>query len=66
LHVGTGDARFMVVVAETCSGPRAYAGLASSYYEHLTEGFRRLNDPEWEMIVRSEPDVSWAADLVPR
>ncbi|HEY3495503.1 MAG TPA: DUF3160 domain-containing protein, partial [Polyangiaceae bacterium] len=27
LHVGTGDARLMVVVAETCSGPRAYAGL---------------------------------------
>jgi Protein of unknown function (DUF3160) len=64
LHVGTGDARLMVVVAETCSGPRAYAGLASSYYEHVTGGFARLDDPTWETMVRDEPDVPWMADLV--
>lgn len=66
LHVGTGNARFMVVVAETCSGPRAYAGLASSYHELVTEDFRRLTDPEWENIVDEQPDVPWAADLVTR
>ena len=37
LHVGTGYARLMVVTADTCTGPRAYAGLVSSYYEEVTE-----------------------------
>jgi hypothetical protein len=64
LHVGTGNVRYMVVVAETCSGPRAYAGLASSYHELVTEGFQRLDDLEWETIVAEQPDVPWAADLV--
>ncbi|HEX6273246.1 MAG TPA: DUF3160 domain-containing protein, partial [Polyangiaceae bacterium] len=66
LHVGTGDARLMVVVAETCSGPRAYAGLASSYYERVTKDFERLDDPTWEQTVRREPEVPWMADLVTR
>jgi hypothetical protein len=66
LHVGTGDARLMVVVAETCSGPHAYAGLASSYYEHITSDFERLDDATWADMVRTEPDVPWAADLVTR
>lgn len=66
LHVGTGDARLMVVVAETCSGPRAYAGLASSYHELVTSSFERLDDPTWEGMVRDQPDVPWAADLVTR
>ena len=66
LHVGTGYARLMVVVAETCSGPRAYAGLASSYHEHITENFTRLADEEWELLVGEQPDVTWAADLVTR
>jgi hypothetical protein len=66
LHVGTGNARYMVVIAETCSGPRAYAGLASSYHELITEDFRRLADPEWETMVGDQPDVPWAADLVTR
>ena len=66
LHVGTGDARYMVVVAETCSGPRAYAGLASSYHELITDDFERLDDPTWESMVRSQPDVPWAAQVVTR
>jgi hypothetical protein len=66
LHVGTGDARYMVVIAETCSGPRAYAGLASSYYELVTEDFYRYDDPTWERVVREEPEVPWAADLTPQ
>lgn len=52
LHVGTGDARLMVVTVETCSGPRAYAGLVSSYYERIEEDWKRLTDPEWEDILR--------------
>jgi hypothetical protein len=66
LHVGTGDARLMVVVADTCSGPRAYVGLASSYHEHITSHFERLDDQAWATMVRDEPDVPWAADLVTR
>ena len=33
LHVGTGLPRLMVVTADGCNGPRAYAGVVSSYYE---------------------------------
>lgn len=66
LHVGTGDTRLMVVVAETCSGPRAYAGLSSSYQELITSDYERLDDEAWAQIVSDVPDVPWAADLVTR
>jgi hypothetical protein len=66
LHVGTGHARYMVVVAETCSGPRAYAGLASSYHELVTEDFQRLDDQQWETMVTEQPAVPWAESLVTR
>ncbi len=39
LHVGTGYARLMVLTANTCTGPRAYAGLVSSYHEDITQDF---------------------------
>ncbi len=55
LHVGTGNARLMVVTFDTCSGPRAYAGLASSYYELVTEDFERLSDPDWETRLGQDP-----------
>jgi hypothetical protein len=64
LHVGTGYARLMVVVADTCSGPRAYAGLASSYEESITSNFNRLDDPTWATMVESQPDVTWMTDVV--
>lgn len=66
LHVGTGDPRLMVVVAETCSGPRAYAGLASSYYEYVAPNYTRFTDEDWAGTVNEVPDVPWAADLVTR
>lgn len=59
LHVGTGDARFMVVTVDTCAGPRAYAGLASSYYEVVTENFERLTDEVWAGRQRDATDVPW-------
>jgi hypothetical protein len=64
LHVGTGVPRLMVVVADNCSGPRAYAGLASSYREKITEDFERLDDPTWEKTYFNEPEVPWMQDLV--
>jgi hypothetical protein len=64
LHVGTGLPRVMVVVAEGCSGPRAYAGLASSYREKVTKDFERLDDPTWASQLQGEPEVPWMQDLV--
>jgi hypothetical protein len=69
LHVGTGDARLMVTTIETCSGPRAYAGLVSSYYERIEEGWERLTDPEWEGILLQDeqpPTPTWFRSLETR
>jgi hypothetical protein len=79
LHVGTGYARLMVVTANTCTGLRAYAGLVSSYFEEITQNYRRLDDPTWEMRLGSmgavgwndnggnpAPDVPWLVDLIAR
>jgi hypothetical protein len=68
LHVGTGLPRLMVVTVETCDGPRAYAGLASSYFEKITEDYERLDDESWEkdVVIAHPPDVPWMSDLVVR
>jgi hypothetical protein len=49
----------MVVTVDTCSGPRAYAGLASSYAEKISDNWQRLNDSEWarEIETGAFPDV---------
>ena len=60
LHVGTGYARLMVVTANTCNGPRAYAGLVSSYFEETTEQYRRLTDPEWEARFGAMGAFGWS------
>jgi len=61
LHVGVGMPRLMVVTANTCTGPRAYAGLAFAYGEKVTSGLERLNDEEWSAKLEQEPfpDVPW-------
>jgi Protein of unknown function (DUF3160) len=67
LHVGTGYARLMVVTANSCDGPKAYAGLASSYFETVTENLQRLDDPTWAtMLDRTTPPavVPWLASLI--
>lgn len=64
LHVGTGPARYMVVIADGCSGPRAYAGLAASYYEKVTDDYERLTDPEWASMVYDETSPPWLSDVV--
>ena len=68
LHVSTGLARLFVVTTDSCTGSRAYAGLASSYFEQTTEDFERLKDQEWAEQVMSEApaEVPWMADLVGR
>jgi hypothetical protein len=66
LHVGTGSPRLLVVTVESCNGPRGYVGLASSYFEKITENFQRLNDEEWQAEVQpgNPADVPWMQDLV--
>ncbi len=68
LHVGTGLPRMMVVTVDTCTGPRAYVGLASAYAEVITEGFERLDDEAWraELGYQNAEDVVWMRDLVVR
>ncbi len=65
LHVGTGMARLMVVSVDTCEGPRAYAGLASSYAEDIEENWTRLTDSEWstKLSEGAFPDVPWMSPL---
>jgi hypothetical protein len=68
LHVASGMPRLMVVAVDTCSGPRAYAGLASSYFEKTTEQFERLTDEDWALSIReaNPDDPSWLSDVVTR
>ncbi|MBX3192779.1 MAG: DUF3160 domain-containing protein, partial [Labilithrix sp.] len=67
LHVGTGMPRTMVVTVESCSGPRAYVGLVSSYHERITQNFERLTDKLWQQIAQTPPgDVDWMTDLIQR
>jgi hypothetical protein len=68
LHVGTGSPRLMVVTADPCGTPRAFVGLASSYFEKVTENFERMNDEEWakDLSTATPADVPWMVDLVSR
>jgi len=68
LHVATGSPRLMVVTANTCSGPRAYVGLASSYFERVTEDFERLTDQTWaaEVMESAPEDPPWLRDVIVR
>ncbi|WP_437966627.1 DUF3160 domain-containing protein [Sorangium sp. So ce260] len=68
LHVGTGLPRLMVVTVESCEGPRAYAGVVSSYHEVLEEGLVRLTDEEWRTRAQTDgqlpPVVPWLAPVL--
>ena len=66
LHVGTGMPRLMVVTMDTCEGQRAYAGLASSYFEVVTEDFERLDDETWAESLYDAPpqEVEWLSDVL--
>ncbi len=66
LHVATGFPRLMVVTFNTCSGPRAYAGVVSAYHETVTDNFNRLTDQDWTSQLATTPpaEVPWIADLV--
>jgi hypothetical protein len=54
----------MVTTFETCSGPRAYAGVVSSYLEQTTENFKRLTDADWTANLGTAKPVPWLDSLV--
>ena len=64
LHVGTGMPRRIVVTVDSCQGPRAYAGVVSSFHEVLEQGLNRLTDDEWKQRVYQEPVAPWLAPLL--
>jgi hypothetical protein len=68
LHVATGLPRLMVVTVNTCSGPRLYVGLASSYFERISEDFERLTDQPWaqEVMANAPEDPAWLPDVIAR
>jgi hypothetical protein len=52
----------MVVTIDTCTGARAYAGLAFAYHQLTLDGFQRMNDEEWKAKLQSNytpPDPEW-------
>ena len=67
VHVGTGWARLMVVTANTCEGPKAYAGVVSSYFEKTTQNLERIDDPTWNSkYLGTATDVPWMSGLIAR
>jgi hypothetical protein len=66
--VGTSYPRMMVTTVDTCTGPKAYAGVVFAYHERITENWKRLTDKEWTADVTATPpsDVSWMTELVAR
>ena len=66
LHVGTGLPRLMIMTVDSCSGPRAYAGVVSSYHEFFADGLTRLTDEEWKQQVYGGnlPVVPWLEPLL--
>ena len=55
LHVATGLPRLIVVTADTCNGPRAYAGVVSSYTSVVPSSYTRLTDETWSKQLTAVP-----------
>jgi hypothetical protein len=68
LHVATGFPRLMTVTVDTCTGPRAYAGMAYSYHELTTDNFQRLDDEAWTARASqgTPAEVPWVESLIAR
>ncbi|MDD9941597.1 MAG: DUF3160 domain-containing protein [Myxococcales bacterium] len=66
LHVATGSPRLMVVMVDSCSGPRLYAGPVFSYHETAPEGLDRITDEEWKARVDAEaqPSPPWLSPVI--
>ena len=64
LHVATGMPQLMVVTVDSCAGAQAYVGLASTYYEHVTDNYERLTDQDWSQLLMTSapPRPAWLPD----
>jgi hypothetical protein len=57
-HAGTGPVELAMVLASPPGGvPTAFIGPVQVYYEHLTTGFKRITDEEWETLSRMAPTL---------
>jgi hypothetical protein len=57
LHVGAGKINLGIFLAESPSAgfkPMAYAGPVFSYYQKVTDNFKRLTDEEWAGMVKKD------------
>ncbi|HTV25128.1 MAG TPA: DUF3160 domain-containing protein, partial [Polyangiaceae bacterium] len=68
LHVATGFPRLMTITVDSCTGPRAYVGMAYSYHELVTKDFERLTDSAWTARASqgSPAEVPWAEEFIAR
>ena len=58
LHVGVGEVNLGVFVVESPSSgfeKMAYVGPVMSYYQKVTENFKRMTDSEWADIIQKGP-----------
>lgn len=55
LHVGTGKTNLAIVTADDVADGclTAYVGPVGSYYQHVTQGFLRMSDEEWQSYLKS-------------
>ncbi|MBN1543542.1 DUF3160 domain-containing protein, partial [candidate division KSB1 bacterium] len=51
LHVGVGQINLCIVLAHNDGQPIAFVGPVMSYYEQITDQFKRLTDEEWSALV---------------
>jgi len=65
LHVGVNMPRLMVVTVDSCSGPRAYVGLASDYNELITSDYERLTDQQWPTRIKGAAPTPWMTPILP-
>jgi hypothetical protein len=56
----------MALTVDSCTGPRAYVGMAYAYHERITRDFQRLTDEQWTQSVEATPpeDVPWMQGIV--
>ena len=66
--MATGYPRLMITTFDTCDGPRAFAGVVSSYFEKLTDDYDRWDNQRWadEMVDEHPDDLWWMENLVVR
>lgn len=67
LHVGNHLPRPLIVTVDTCSGPRAYVGVASVFQQKLVEGTNRMTDQEWSSaIYETDETPAWLKPVLGR